>query len=59
MGPIRHGGYGPPRESVVGLKWAEEMMTEVVVDREVEVVDVTRNSFPSLKQMWMIIIYDT
>ena len=31
MGPIRHGGYGPPRESFVGLKWAEEMMMVVVV----------------------------
>ena len=31
MGPIRHGGYGPPRESFVGLKWVEEMMMVVVM----------------------------
>ena len=31
MGPIRHGGYGPPRESFVGIKWAEEMMMMVAV----------------------------
>ena len=38
MGPIRHGGYGPPRESFVGIKWAEEMMMMVVVVVMVAVV---------------------
>jgi len=42
-----------PQEAVIILKPKHVLVvwrTEVVVDREVEVVDVTRNSFPSLKQ---------
>ena len=31
MGPIRHAGYRPPRESFVGLKWAKEMMMMIMV----------------------------